>query len=1234
MGVEESFCHLHIHDHFSYLDGYGKPEQYIERALSLGQKYLAQTNHGNVDGAIKFQKACLEANITPIIGCEAYIVPDHKKKTKGEKRGHVLLLPYSKDGWRNLLQLLTLANTDGFYYKPRIDYKMLQAYGEGLIISSACVSSFLHLEGGINFLESLIDLYPDCIYLEVMPHIHPLQVKTNTLCYKLSKKYGLPLVATHDCHYVEPQHEKVQEVLLAIQRKAKWNDPNRWRFDFTGLYLTSYEEMCQLFEKQKCLPKQVWQKALRTTTEIAERCSTFKIKQLKVSLPRVPGIKEDERDALKSLCYEGLKKKIGKDHPSIEEYKQRLEEELNVIIGLGFARYFLIVWELVQWCKQNDIMVGPGRGSVGGSLVAYLLGITMVDPLQFGLLFSRFISPARIDLPDIDLDFEDIKRHLVKQHLEELYGEECVAGVSTFMALKGKGALRDVSRVFDVPLADVNAAANAIIVRSGGDMRANFTIQDAFEIFEDGRRFMRKYPEVAKIAMSLEGQIRGVGQHAAAVVVSKESLHKGRRACLRIGKGNSLGSELLVNWDKHDAEYVGLMKMDLLGLNALTVLSSTRKLIKKIHSKDIVYEEIPLDDERVLEQFSQGNTVGCFQFGSLGLRKICAEIGVDNFETLVAINALYRPGPLRAGMATEYALRKRGEKKWEYLHPFMEDLTKETYGIVLYQEQVMRFMYDLAGLGWKTADTVRKVMSKSQGVAQFQKFREMFVEGCLERKTLDAETAGKVWDELATFGSYGFNKSHSVEYTMIAYWDMWLKVYYPAEFLACSLSYGSMAKKEDLVEEAQRLGLQVMLPKVGISKSTEWTVKDKCLYIPFIEVKGIGPKIAKKLDEFENASAKGFLPKSNKGSLPKNIVQLLDRIGAFNEEELSEREIENIREYFAFEISKDPLKKVRKMLPLLSTAYDMSDVCNIDFKRVDKRRKCYFGQMTEVRYSYKDNVATLQKKSRASESTAFGGVYGNFKDQTDLCMLIFSKELYQRKKDLVEHCSGQWLLAFCSHPHRASSLFCEDAYFEEELFSGQIDGLSLVRKDRKPSAVKGLNECEACELRRQCRAPVPPSRGFYNIMIVGEAPGKVEDKEGKGFVGDSGKLLWDKLARRGFHRKQFYVTNVVKCWPREAKTPKGKHIKACTSLWLDKEIETVKPFLILALGNTGMKYFKNRDSGIMDMNAAVEWDYERGAWICWSIHPASVLYHRENEALFDKAMDVFADRVRRLGGIE
>jgi len=894
------FCHLHNHDEYSALDGFGTAKQYCEQAEKIGYEYLGSTNHANIDGLIKFQKECRERDIIPVLGCEGYIVPDPSKKNKGDRRGHICFWVKNQIGFKNLCKLLTHANMEGFYYRPRMGFEEVLDLCEGLVISTACSQSFLNLEGGNDFFLDLYERIEDDLYLEVMPHDYKGQYRINKICRRLSKKYEIPLVATNDCHYVKKSQWKGHEVLLAIQRRAKWDDPNRWKFGITGLHLRTPEEMFDAFIEQGIFTKREIRKAMEFSLEIAEKCEDYTIPKLDIKLPRISEAEgRIESRMLRQICESNFENMFGEDMQNYkdERYWKRYREEFRIIRHKKFVRYFLIVWELVNWCKINDVMVGPGRGSVGGSLIAYLMGITTVDPLKFGLLFSRFISEDRIDYPDIDLDFEDSKRHLVREHIEDLYGEKKVAGISTFMRMKSRAIIKDVGRVFDVPDKEANELTKLI------DPSEENAIQDAMRETEEGRAFKKKYPLVVKYALQLEGQIKGGGQHAAGVIVSDDEIENAGRGNIAIRNNVPV-----INWEMSDTEYIGLMKLDILGLNTLSVLNEARRLIKENHEKDIFFPSISLKDKRIFKEIRNGNVVGVFQLGTWAMTRLIEELQPTCFEDIVASVALVRPGPNDSGMTADYIKRKNGSK-WHHLHPAYEEITKETYGIIVYQEQVMRVISEVAGLPITTADKIRKIIGKKRDVKEFAPFKKMFIEGCLNEKTLSKTEAENFWEALQNHARYSFNKSHSVEYAMISYWCMWVKTYYPTEFICAVLTYGADSKKEEIVEEAYRLGLNLILPKVNSeTHPVRWKAKGRKLYIPFVEVKGIGEKTCWQINtgkrngmlQFFNKKQSANNTEQHKGSLGK----VLKAIGAYGN-----KPEDDISKYFDFRTEANPRKQ-------------------------------------------------------------------------------------------------------------------------------------------------------------------------------------------------------------------------------------------------------------------------------------------------------------------------------------
>ena len=750
-----NFVHLHCHSSFSLLDGLGTPAKLAEKAKQLGFTALAQTDHGNCDGAIKFYLAMKKQDIKPIIGAELYVVDNLYEKPEEEKRYHMIVLCKNNKGFVNLMKMLTAANLDGFYRRPRIDMKLLDLYGDDLVILTGCSEGVLKRPDGIELAKKLKKKYGEDFYLEIMPHHYKPQVEMNNFLYKLSKELDIPLVSTNDNHYINKEDSVAQEVLLAIQRKADWKDPKRWKFSFTGLYMRTYDEMLAEYAKQGSdIPQDVLIGSLERTMEIADKCNVSLEKE-RVELPLPPALKgQEEVQALMDLCMEGWKVKFPPMRGEEEKvYYDRLDEELQAIINFGYTRYFLLVWDVRRWAREKGMWLGFGRGSAPSSFVCYLLGITGVDPIKYKLLFSRFIAKGRIDLPDIDLDFPDTKRDLVKQYLRDTYGANNVAAISTFMYLHGRSAIKDVARVFDVPLVEVNECTKEIIDYPPGEDEGRSEILESCAQFETVKKFRKKYPQVIKIAAELEGECRNKGVHAAGMVISSTPLNEGTKCVLQRMKG-----ELVVNWDKYDLDYVGLIKLDVLGLNTLSMFEICLELIKKNHGIDLDLYSLEPNDKRVFEEFSKGETEGVFQFLSTGLSKYCERIGISDIEDLVALNALHRPGGLKSGSLESYEALKKGKKRPIYLREEHKRITEETFGLVIYQEQIMQIFYKLAGFSWEQADRIRKIVAKSQGEIAFNKYKKEFVDGCLSLGTLNRGQAEDLFKTMAFSAGYSFNR--------------------------------------------------------------------------------------------------------------------------------------------------------------------------------------------------------------------------------------------------------------------------------------------------------------------------------------------------------------------------------------------------------------------------------------------------------------------------------------------
>lgn len=1124
-----AFVHLHVHNEFSYLDGFGSAENYAKKAAELGMSHLALTNHGNIDGLIKFQKACAKEGISPILGCELYIVRNESVKEKGERRSHITVLVENEVGFNNLCRMLTIANLEGFYYKPRIGYQNFLQHCSGLIVLTGCAASFLRKDPGkqsMEFFHALHDKIGPNLYLEVMPHQLDEQAEQNLTCVNLvSQANGLKLVATNDCHYIEADDAPTQEILLAIQTKAKWKDADRFRFSIKGLHLRSEQEMADAFVEQNILSDDQINGAMDSTLEIADKCE-FLIPKKTISLPMVPGMENGDPGELIWGIAEKNLLAMNFSTETTNAYFERLSTEWELIVKKGFAQYFLIVYELINWCKKNDIMVGPGRGSVGGSLLAFLMGITSVDPIKHDLLFSRFISDDRIDYPDIDMDFEDRKRDLVRKHLEDVYGKDHIASLSTFFTMKGRTTVRDVSRVFDLPLNEVDKFAK--VINDSEDNGEESSVVAASKTTEEGQWFVKKYPEIVRHASSLEGTCRGTGQHAAAVLVSSEPLTEGTRCNLAMRSGS-----VVANWDMGDSEYVGLIKLDILGLNTLSVLHEAKRIIRSYPGKEsFEFESIPLDDANVYREIAEGNNVGVFQLSTYTTTKYSKLIKPQNLSELSDTIALVRPGPADSGMTQLYIDRKHNKEKWPRKHPKYEAIVENTYGIIVYQEQVMDVIYKVAGLPYSTADKIRKVIGKKRDPKEFKPYEEAFVEGCLKERTFSEQEAREFWVALQSHARYSFNKSHSCAYAILGYWCAWCKLYFPTAFISASLTYGSDGKKEDVVIEAERLGLKICTPRVGISKAEKWEIRGNEIYAPFIEIKGIGEKTAMECESLGKREAKSsnkfFSRKSTIVSVENTsgkIGSLLNSIGAYGNPPS-----EDIGDYFNFPVR--AYKPQEKIIP----AFEMLCI---------NTGECSTEDVSSL------NIEKSKIKSSPIKQVSFEG--------------------YAKK----------------------------------------------------------ISRCSECDLRKECSSPVPPSPGFFNIAIVGEAPGEQEDLKKKPLVGRSGDLLWSELSKRGIEREDIHVTNSCKCYPKESRTPSQIQIKTCFR-WLNQEFLSIKPALILAFGNTGLYTFIGQEKGIVQKNGKTEWLSQFQCWICWCIHPAAVLRQPTLRPAFEDGIENFCKKIELL----
>jgi DNA polymerase-3 subunit alpha len=801
--MSDRFVNLHNHSEYSFLDGYGTPKAFVERAKELDQRAIGITDHGNVSSHYKFSKEAERVGIKAILGCEMYIVQDLAVKDE-RFYNHITIWAKSQQGLENLYTLVSRSWLEGFYYKPRIDWSTLFKHKEGLIVTSGCPAGWLGKGLAANdfkMTEKLSDHwkamkknFKDDFYIEVSPWNYPEGKRLLTMLPGLAAAWKTKLVLTMDCHYPLVGQHEIQEVILCLQTKSTMDDPDRMKFDQQDFYLKD----SKLIQKHwleidsVVADEHLIGTAMDSTLEIVDKCSVGIPKATSISFPLSPNTPEAKLSHLKKICKSELRKrKLDKN----EEYVQRFEREIELIGQKGFQDYFLVIMELISWSRSQGIFVGCGRGSSAGSLVCFLTGIVQVDPLKYDLLFERFIDTNRSDLPDVDIDIEHTRRDEVKQHLVEKYGAENVATLATFTTFQSRMCFQDIGRVFKIPFEVIDRLKRYVVKRSGGDSRAEFVVADMLNNFEDVKKAFDQYPAL-HFASKLEGKIRGLSQHAAGVVVSNEPIRK--FAAMYIPANNR--ENPIISMPYEDATAVGLLKIDLLGLSALTTIKICLAEIEKRNGVRIDPLEIDLEDMEVYTAFCSNNkNAAIFQFDGSACRQVVRQIVPENFDELVAINALSRPGALNSGGTSNYADIKFGRKQLEFVHPILEKYLGKTNGVVIYQEQVMKIVREVGGFTWDETGVIRKTISKSEGVEAFDRYKIKFLDGAKKIHGIAEKDAEKVWLNICTHGSWSFNKSHSVAYTMIGYWMMWLKVHHTMEF------YWAMFKTEEKEETRQRV---------------------------------------------------------------------------------------------------------------------------------------------------------------------------------------------------------------------------------------------------------------------------------------------------------------------------------------------------------------------------------------------------------------------------------------------
>jgi DNA polymerase-3 subunit alpha len=879
------FVHLHVHTMYSLLDGAIRLDPLLGQVQKFGMDSVAVTDHGTMFGTVEFYEKATRAGIKPIIGCECYIAPRRlTDKTAADHKGlsHLVLLAENQEGYRNLCRLVSIAHLDGFYYKPRVDKEALAAHHSGLIAMSAC----LHGEIPMRIQENRIDLAEEAarfyaqlfgegnFYLEIQNNGIDVQEKVNRVLIDLGKRLSIPVVATNDCHYLEKDHVRAHDVLLCIQTGKTVQDSDRLKFRTDQLYFKSPEEMARDFA--------YCPESLENAAAVGARCRV----EFDFKTYHFPQFKTGTGENVEAVFEEGARAGFGKvmakiaaKHPDVdpELYRKRLDYEISVIHSMGFAGYFLIVSDFIRFAKENRVPVGPGRGSAAGSLVAYSLGITDLDPIEHGLLFERFLNPDRISMPDIDVDFCINGRDAVFKHVVDRYGGgEYVAQIITFGKLKSRAVIRDVGRALDIPLRQVDAIAKMV-----PDV-LNITLEDALKKEPRILEMAEKQPEVKEligISRVLEGLPRHASTHAAGVVISDKPLieylplYRGKRG------------EVVTQFDMKWVEKIGLVKFDFLGLRNLTVIENTLKLIEKRTGERPDLSDLDLGDSDTYRLLSAGDSTGVFQLESAGMRDLLVRLNPACFEDVIALLALYRPGPMESGMIDDYVDRKHGKKQVQYLVPQLEPILRETYGVIVYQEQVMKIASVLASYTMAEADGLRKAMGKKI-TSEMARHRERFMKGAVENG-VPSEVASQLFDLMEKFGGYGFNKSHSAAYALIAFQTAYLKSHYPVEFMAALLT-SEMQSTDGVVKyiaECRRHDIPVLPPDINGSDK-EFTVSGKSIRFGLMAVKNVGEAAIDSILEVRKEgiflSLFDFCERVDLRKVNKRVLESLIRCGAFD----------------------------------------------------------------------------------------------------------------------------------------------------------------------------------------------------------------------------------------------------------------------------------------------------------------------------------------------------------------
>ena len=899
--IKTKFTHLHVHTHYSLLDGLAKIDDLLDRAKELGMDSIAITDHGVLYGAIEFFIKAKERGIKPIIGCEMYITPTdlHSKNPDSldRKRNHLILLAKNEKGYKNLMKLISIAHLEGFYYKPRIDRKVLRQLSEGLIGLSACAEGEVPsaaIAGDLEKAEKLALEYRDIFgagnfYLELQRHPKfANQEIANQALIAIARKNGIPLIATNDVHYIHKDDTAIQDILICIQTNRKVNESDRMNLTEFELYLKSPEEMAENF---KDVPE-----AVENSQKIVEQC-TMELKLGETQLPHfeVPA-GFDAESYLRHLSEKGLEKRYVKD--ILPSHRERMDYELDVIKRTGFASYFLIVQDFVNWAKDQGIVVGPGRGSAAGSFVSYLIGITNIDPIKYDLLFERFLNPERVSMPDIDMDFADDRRDEVLEYVRKKYGNDHVAQIITFGTMAARAAIRDAGRALGLPYEFCDKTAKLIPMFS--------SIEDALEEVKEFKDLYASGPDAKKLidsAKRLEGVARHASMHACGVVITKDPVTEYTPLQHITGKGEGTVTQYSSSTKSSFVEKIGLLKIDFLGLKNLTIIQNTLRIVRKIKGLEINIDDIPLDDKKTYALLQKAETTGVFQLESSGMKRYLKQLKPNALEDIIAMVALYRPGPM--DWIPDFIARKNGKKEMRYLHPKLEPILKKTYGVAVYQEQVMQIARDLAGFTLGEADVLRKAMGKKI-FELIHEQKQKFIEGCV-RQGIDKRIGEKVFEFIEPFAGYGFNRSHAACYALIGYQTAYLKSRFPAPFMAALLTsdQDNIDRIAIEISECRDMGIEVLPPNVNESFEDFAVIMDSESKTELVlnathsavgerirfglnAIKNVGHTVAREIVEERKRNGKfksltDFIERVATKDLNKKSIEALAKVGALDE---------------------------------------------------------------------------------------------------------------------------------------------------------------------------------------------------------------------------------------------------------------------------------------------------------------------------------------------------------------